>query len=645
MSALKTARFFVLLFIALSIVPFLYMKHYQQTLLSEHATHIERDNLNNLQYSVTNFQQFFSKVSSSLEVLAFSDHLKKAVKTMSKEDIAIVSDMWRVTASSLGVYSKIRFVDTLGQERIRVNYSNGAAYSVPESELQDKSHSTFFQNAHTIKPNEIRHVRVGLEMEFRKIVTPLMPALRIIVPIDEQYKESSSFQRHGYFIVNIDIEALYNSLSYDSVNYVPTIVNNYGFIVLSPDNNEQFLQLQPQRAEQTLKKSNLALWQSMQKQQIGTYFDGKEWSVFSKFMLTRGDRTEAYYMIFNGKNPRLDASYRKTVIYFYQNCAYLFIILVMLTGGITYWYSNHQRNSIDSMIARAAMDGMSAMIVTDSNNKIIKVNKQFSTFCGYDEKEIIGQSPSLFSSGKHTPLFYADMWKRLHNEGVWEGEVTNRKKDGSEIIQILRIHTVVDKNDDIQFYVASFVDITERKQLEDQLRELSEKDSLSGCWNRRRFDNELNTLSVRTARYPDKETACLAIVDIDFFKQVNDLRGHDEGDAVIRSVAQCIIDDCRESDFIARVGGEEFAIILPHTNLVEAEMVLNRVKAAVQLSHDNTITISGGITVVGAKASETYKEADIALYKAKSNGRNRIEVSTEHAYPAVQSIGQSESIS
>lgn len=154
------------------------------------------------------------------------------------------------------------------------------------------------------------------------------------------------------------------------------------------------------------------------------------------------------------------------------------------------------------------------------------------------------------------------MWKALQDNGVWEGEVINKRKDGESITEILRIQSIRDEDNVIQFYVASFVDISHRKALENRLRELSEKDALTDLWNRRKFDQTISLECAKRRRYPDQAQSCLAIIDIDHFKRINDKFGHNEGDLVLRTVAKGIQDQLRESDFIARIGGEEFDELL-----------------------------------------------------------------------------------
>jgi diguanylate cyclase (GGDEF)-like protein/PAS domain S-box-containing protein len=368
------------------------------------------------------------------------------------------------------------------------------------------------------------------------------------------------------------------------------------------------------------------LWRSLQFDKFGTVKERDYWISYTTAELNDVEHVEELIFFIKTSLDEAHAFTDDARHDLYIQAAFILIILFLLTFTFVTWNHNHEKNSLDSKIARAAMNGMSAVVITDRNNRIIQVNSEFTRISGYTLEDVKGRPPSLFASGKHLQEFYMNMWKILEEKGLWEGEVVNKRRDGSLITEILRIQTVKDRFGVIQFYVASFVDISHRKELEDRLRELSEKDPMTSLWNRRKFDKEMQNQAMRTKRYSDNESATLALIDIDHFKRVNDNYGHDRGDEVIKDVAGCLTHHLRETDVIARIGGEEFAIIMPHTDLREAEMVLNRVRTAINIESELNITVSAGATEISAKPEETYKRADIALYESKSLGRNQVSV-------------------
>ncbi len=199
--------------------------------------------------------------------------------------------------------------------------------------------------------------------------------------------------------------------------------------------------------------------------------------------------------------------------------------------------------------------------------------------------------------------------------------------------------TTIEKNEDgdIVFYQGILLDITERKQMEAELRRLSNHDPLTGLYNRRILENRLTKDIKRANRY--KHSLSLFMVDIDYFKSVNDAYGHRAGDFIIKEVASTIEGSIREIDYTCRYGGEEFVIVLPETSRTEAEEFAERLRATVEErsfemkdGSELSVTISIGISgfTKEIKSSETLiKLADLALYAAKNYGRNCVKVAKD----------------
>ncbi|MCE0496015.1 sensor domain-containing diguanylate cyclase [Vibrio salinus] len=273
----------------------------------------------------------------------------------------------------------------------------------------------------------------------------------------------------------------------------------------------------------------------------------------------------------------------------------------------------------------SAVNELSAWIILDNKFRIIRSSKEFRKLNGYDIKDISGLNP--FPSIVFTNSYREkkSIISCLAEKNVWQGELSTIHKEGYIQTQLVKIQMVCSDNDDQRiFYMISFVDITEQKKVEHKLRALSEKDPLTGIWNRRKFDGELRHFCQLNGRYPDKSFGCLAIIDIDHFKLVNDELGHDIGDHVIQNIATTLKVFLRETDIIARVGGEEFAIILHQTSSEDASYILNRIRKSIHTNSDIPCSISCGITNITSSPENVYKRADVALYDAKSTGRNKI---------------------
>lgn len=200
-----------------------------------------------------------------------------------------------------------------------------------------------------------------------------------------------------------------------------------------------------------------------------------------------------------------------------------------------------------------------AIIVTDADNNIVRVNPAFTAITGYTPAEVMGRNPRLLKSGRHGPEFYQEMWAALNTRSHWEGEIWNRYKSGDIRVEWLSI-AKIDNGEGVAHYLAVFHDITQRKEAEELLRFKAHHDALTELPNRELFKDRLQTTINQARRY--HRNFALLLVDLDRFKEVNDSLGHAAGDELLVEAAQRLSSCVRETDTVARIGGDEFAIIL-----------------------------------------------------------------------------------
>jgi diguanylate cyclase (GGDEF)-like protein/PAS domain S-box-containing protein len=275
------------------------------------------------------------------------------------------------------------------------------------------------------------------------------------------------------------------------------------------------------------------------------------------------------------------------------------------------------------------------IFVTDANGVILSVNPAFVQITGYRADEAVGNTPRILKSGKHDQTFYAHIWSSILKEGLWKGEIWERRKNGEIYPQNMTISAIRDENGFVRKFAAILSDITEQKKMEEQLRYLSTHDGLTTLFNRRTFDEELENEWRRAIRAPAPFS--LLLLDIDYFKDYNDTYGHQEGDACLKAVANAV--DCsvrRPGDLTARYGGEEFVVLMPMTSATDAARIAESIRRDVEalgFTHSasneyGVVTVSVGVgTITPAlkrSSVEVLKMADQALYKAKLEGKNRV---------------------
>lgn len=299
--------------------------------------------------------------------------------------------------------------------------------------------------------------------------------------------------------------------------------------------------------------------------------------------------------------------------------------IIMLSGRLV---------DVDTqMIEHMAMEGMAPITVTNQHSKIIKVNQAFLNEFGYSYEDVLGKDPADLQAPIYSEKFYANIHRDLETDGYWRGEIICTHKLGATIPVLLNIQAVASENGQIFHYIGTYTNISQQKAMEERLKHLSEIDPMTECYNRSVYERELTSETNLVNRYSDY-AATLAILDIDFFKRINDTYGHQQGDDIIYALARLLNDEARETDIVARIGGEEFALILPHTALEQGIEFLKRLYNKIgehQIKIRGTgeeikMTVSMGITALHKNDSmdDTYKRADHALYLAKEGGRNSI---------------------
>lgn len=287
------------------------------------------------------------------------------------------------------------------------------------------------------------------------------------------------------------------------------------------------------------------------------------------------------------------------------------------------------------------------MIITDLNKVILRVNRAFTAMFGYTADEVFGKTPRLLQSGRQDRQFYAAMWERVNHDGTWQGEIWNRKKNGDIFPNLLSITVVHDDDGIVTHYVGTHADITQRKAAEEEIKQLAFFDPLTGLPNRRLLQDRLHQAMSRAKR--DHKRLALLFIDLDKFKPVNDEYGHEAGDKLLLAVAQRLLVCVRESDTVARVGGDEFVVLLPVVEVTQdalgvAEKIHDALIAPFTLPAGQAVSISSsaGIAIYpehGSDEAELTSRADSAMYQAKAAGRDRFVVfGAEAENPSSQSF-------
>ncbi|MGB4466741.1 MAG: EAL domain-containing protein [Azovibrio sp.] len=291
------------------------------------------------------------------------------------------------------------------------------------------------------------------------------------------------------------------------------------------------------------------------------------------------------------------------------------------------------------LMSRVFSNSGEAIFITDADNRILAVNREFTRLTGYSQAEAMGESPDMLSAGNTPPEVYRKMWATLAAADAWQGELWYRRKSGEIYPKRLSISVVRDGDGRITNYIGAFEDITDRKAAEDKIRYLAHHDTLTGLPNRFSLYERIEQSMAFTRRLG--ESLAVMLIDLDRFKAINDTLGHNVGDQLLIQVAQRLERTVRGSDIVARLGGDEFVVVLTGVDDADARVKVAEVAAKIVRQVAMPYDIAGqelhsspsiGICFYPQDASATdelIKNADIAMYHAKAMGRSNYQFYTE----------------
>jgi diguanylate cyclase (GGDEF)-like protein/PAS domain S-box-containing protein len=280
-----------------------------------------------------------------------------------------------------------------------------------------------------------------------------------------------------------------------------------------------------------------------------------------------------------------------------------------------------------AMVFESTRDGV---LITDLDGRIVQVNAAFCSISGYRAEEVLGKTPRLLKSGRQDRSFFAELWDGIRDQGHWQGEVWNRRRNGEIYPQWLSISTVRDDRGQPTHYVGVGTDISQLKRSEEQLQHLAHHDPLTGLPNRLLGQSRLEHALQRAQRHGSR--LGVIFLDLDGFKHINDSLGHPIGDSVLTDIAQRLRQRLRSEDTLARLGGDEFLLVLediatPADAANIARKLLDALQQPLRLDgRELFVTASIGIALYpddGGSWSELIRNADTAMYQAKAAGRDQ----------------------
>ena len=631
-------------------------------------------------------------VTLDLKFLAQHRALHKAIESNTAENLGHAEADWAVISNAKATYDQMRWIDETGMERIRVDYKNGAAVIVPTDKLQNKASRYFFIDAIKLDPGDIFVSPLDLNIEQGAVELPYKPMLRVATPVVDSRGHTRGIvvlNYYGRMMLDAFAEATHpvadHMMLLNGDGYwlkSPKVADEWGFMFsradlsLAAQSPAVWADVRAGNAGQRVGHDGLWTWQT-----VYPLLQSQNSTIGSTSLATPalGTAPEAQYAwkIVSWVSAQTLVQMRSAI---WTKLSLLGALLLSLMGFGSWKLSKswalqanaeaeirrinaglelavsertselrhtvakldqevtERKQSQEALrIAATAFESQQGIMVTNAKRRILKVNKAFTEITGYHADEVIGKSPRMLSSNRQDTTFYEDMWQHIYRNGSWQGELWNKRKNGEIYPEWLNISEVKDAAGEVTHYVGAFSDRSYRKVAEQRIESLAFYDALTELPNRTLLIDRLKHALAASVRH--RRHGALLLVDLDNFKTINDAHGHDQGDLLIQQVANRLRHCVRESDTLARVGGDKFMVLIEDAshndqNLasdvkVTGDKILNALRQPYEIGggrHHSSASI--GITLFDGSdqnhIEEPLKQVELAMYQAKTAGRDTL---------------------
>lgn len=501
-------------------------------------------------------------------------------------------------------FFQIRYLDEQGQERVRIDRArDGRVFSVEEEHLQNKLHRYYYLETASTPLRAYWQSKFDLNIEHKQIEKPIRPTYRVATPIYEQ----EEFK--GIVIINVDMSDLLETIRYNH-NFDIFIVDQEGFFIIAPQKKKDFSRYQ---------KSGFTLDRTFSKLQASK-------GLFSYSLANQFKNGEQLKLLLSVKENFIEHIHDDNL-----NFALTLGLIVLLSSipiGVLVSIPAANLEKLfskiyhENLLRIAIIDEYVLLVEVNLAHEITYISQALLELTGYSSEEVLGKNPHIFSSGAMKEGFYKQLWQTLHRAETWQGEFKNRKKNGD----YFWVKTTISPNykgEVLISYTAISEDISDKKVIE----KLSQTDGLTKLFNRLKIDDVLQHEFEKFRRYG--ASFSIILLDIDYFKRVNDRFGHQVGDSVLIELATILRENTRRVDSIGRWGGEEFMVICPQTSKEGALILAQKLRQKVEtfefsVAHQQTISLGVAQIESNENLEKLIKRGDENLYHAKERGRNQV---------------------
>jgi len=601
-----------------------------------------------VELSAVRMEHAFISVSNTLRTSSQMPAVTTFGKNPSVQNKQILADFLSSILTDKPTFQQARFIGTSGHELVRAERTAKGIVFKPEGELQYKGDRYYVKQSLALAEEEIFVSALDLDIENGAVVVPFRPVMRFAIGVfDEQG------QRQGVFVLNMRGQSLLDILAgTKTYSHAAFLVNSTGHVLAGPDNTPQWGFMFGLPAE--FKNLHPTAWQTISSVRRGhaisdkglfvfetvnplTYIQLRSWDPEENEELIQDAYWKAVSFIPTNQLPSIAIFFRPTTI-----VAYLAGLIVLLSAVLALLISSHKRKILRQQIAGQALRFRrianalgEGLLVINRSGVITYVNPEAGHILGWSVNELLMRQCHEVFGLDSDQLECCPILNVLDSGDVFRSQhQVFRHKNGQSIPVDLNA-APLSVNTGEEGVVVSFRDYSTIKRYQEEIHQLAFHDTLTGLPNRRMLEDRLTHALSFAGRY--NHFIALLFLDLDHFKQVNDVHGHAAGDTLLKEVAVRLHNCVRDTDTVVRMGGDEFIVLLPELQHVEdAQMIAEKILTALSYpllinNQDMGIGASIGIAVTKGEPVTTeqlLQKADSAMYQAKHAGRNNYVTAT-----------------
>ncbi|MDV3426175.1 MAG: EAL domain-containing protein, partial [Bacillota bacterium] len=564
-------------------------------------------------------------VTQDFKVIMNSNEVNNYINMPDHNNLYEVNQLFKRFEINKKVYDQIRILSPNGMEEARVNYNFNSIKIADRSNIQNNSSSNYFKDMAILKKNEIYISQFDLYAENGIIENPIKPVIRFGIPLF-----NNNGQKSGFLVFNYLGEDVLNQIDkYEKLNknYKIELVNKQGYWIKSENKDKEWTFMYPDKKQISLKNEKAKIWDIINEKHSSFAEDSNMYYITSITLLPDNDSvfkkgigdTSLYLLIFRSLN---DLEFLENI----NNSGLLGIgiisaILMMLISLFAASILNNRKEAKDKMkMASTIMENAKeAILLTDSETRVIYVNKSFLNITGYEKKEVLGKKTSYFKSGKHPCEFYKAMWESINKHGTWQGEIWDKRKDGRLYPKNMSIIKISRENDQVE-YLGIFEDLSQIKEQEDKIKILLDYDELTMLPTlhliKQLISDRINSID------KEKEKISVISLTINNYDELKDSLGYKKIDSLILETVAVIKENCKESIVLSRTGKNDFLIFMVSSENKDAEefiaQIIKELQKPIKIAEDFIyLYLSIGASIYPDDAEnieELIKYADLAKH-------------------------------